>query len=121
MILQDWVSNFVLGSSPLSRGAPTRKNTHHHTQKNCPPEGSQSTHPWKAPHTGHPKWRSSIESFPNTHSPTTPINSPQATAIGTLTHHDIPNRAKPQQLYSLKRAFKQKQTKNNYNNYHEQQ
>ena len=55
MILKDCIINFVLGEFPSISRCPTCENTHHHTQKEHLVEGSRSTHPWKAPHTGHPR------------------------------------------------------------------
>ena len=112
MILKDWASNFVLGEFPSISRCPTCENTHHHTQKEYPLEGSRSTHPRKAPHTGHPRngelaSRASQKRTP----PPPPTNSSQAMAIGIPTHHDTSNRAKPPQLYSFKRAFKQNKEK----------
>ena len=112
MILKDWANNFVLGEFPSISRCPTCENTYHHTQKEYLLEGSRSTHPRKAPHTGHPQngelaSRASQKCTP----PPPPTNSSQAMAIGITTHHDTSNLSKPPQLYSLKKAFKQNKEK----------
>ena len=112
MILKNCVISFVLGEFPSISRCPTCENTHHHTQKEHLVEGSRSTHPRQAPHTGHPRNgelapRASQKRAP----PPPPTNSSQAMAIGIPIHHDTSNRSKPPQLYSLKRAFKQNKEK----------
>ena len=122
MILKDWARDFVLGEFPsISRCSNMRK--HPPPCPKRPPAGGQQKHtfPESSPHRPPPKWRASIESLPKMHIPTTP--NKQFPSHGNRHPHPLwhPKPSEAPQLYSLKITFKQKQRKNNYNSYQQQQ